>query len=183
MKVFFSASMLSLIIVLLTIHGGLSSCTKDHTIYDTVTVTKTDTITVKDTVKITDTTVTTEILTAHSWKIQYLRGVYGGDTVLYLRGGINNTQNLDADYVTFNAGGTGFNNDAINGSHQITDWQFTNAEHTQITFKYYVTTSSVYHVITWDNLRFKNNTLMYDEYYHDNYTDVNVHDQTVRIPK
>jgi hypothetical protein len=183
MKVFFSTSILGFVIVLLTIHGGLSSCTKEKTIYDTITVTRTDTVTVKDTVVISDTTVSTELLTAHSWKIQYFRGVYGGDSVVYLRGGINNTQNYDADYVTFNADGTGFNNDAVGGAHQITEWQFTNAEHTQITFKYHLTPSSVYHFITWDNLRFKNNTLMYDEYYYDNFTDVNVHDQTVRIPR
>ncbi|MBS1607582.1 MAG: hypothetical protein JSS70_02135 [Bacteroidetes bacterium] len=169
MKLLFSTSIVGIIVVLLAVQSGLSSCTKDHIIYDTVII--------------TDTTVTTEILTAHSWKIQYYRGVYGGDTIVYLRGGVNNTQNLDADYITFNSDGTGFNNDAVNGSHQITDWKFTNAEHTQITFKYYVTASSIYHFVTWDNLRFKNNSLMFDEYYHDNYVNVNVHDQTVRIPK
>jgi len=181
MKLFLTTSLAGLIIILLTIQGGLSSCTKDKTIYDTVIVNRTDTVTVKDTVIITDTTVTTEILTAHPWRIQYYRGVYGGDTVVYLRGGSNNTQSYDDDYVTFYADGTGFNNDAVGGSHQITEWKFTNAEHTQITFKYFAG-PVIYHFITWDNLRFKNNSLMYDEYYHDNYADVNVHDQTVRIP-
>lgn len=185
MKTLLSGSAILLLIFFASVEGGLSSCTKDKTIYDTVTVIKHDTTTLihNDTTIIKDTVVTSEILTAHPWKIQYLRGVYGGDTVVYLRGGSNNTQNFDADYLTFQADGTGFNNDAVGGSHQITSWKFTNAEHTQITFNYYATASSIYHFITWDNLRFKNNSLMYDEYYHDNITGANVHDQGIRIPQ
>ena len=69
MKVFLSISAFFFFIVLATFQGGLTSCTKDRTIYDTVTVVEKDTVTVKDTVVIKDTLVTEAILTANPWKI------------------------------------------------------------------------------------------------------------------
>ena len=79
--------------------------------------------------------------------------------------------------------GTGFSQDANGYSHLIKEWQFANDEHTKLTFKYYITNSSIYHFVTWDNIRYKNKSLFYDEYYHDNYININVHDQAIRIPK
>ncbi len=170
---------------------GVSSCTKDHNIYDTVTVIKKDTVTVirkdtvtvKDTVTIKDTMLTAEILTANQWIIQKFIGVYGGDSIFYLRGGINNTNNYDDEYLSFNSDGTGYSQDPAGYGHLIGEWHFTNDEHTQLTFKYYVTNSPIYHLITWDNIRYKNKGLMYDEYYHDNYVDKNAHEQVIRVPK
>jgi hypothetical protein len=179
MRIILSTSLILLIIILLTVQGGLTSCTKDHTIIDTVTVIKKDTITIKDTL------LTAEILSANKWKYQVYRGVAGGDSVVYYRGGTSNTDNRDNDYIEFynDGSGTGFSMDPAGYSHLIKEWQFTNAEHTQMTFKYYVTNSPIYHFITYDNIRYKNKSLMFDEYYHDNYININVHDQTVRIPK
>ena len=180
-KFFLSASAIILLITLSAVQGGLTSCTKDHTIYDTVTVIKKDTVTVI----IKDTALTAAILCANQWKIQVLRGVWGGDSVVYYRGGTSNTANYDNDYIVFyNDGtGTGFSQDADGYTHLIKEWQFANNEHTQLTFKYYITNSSIYHFITWDNIRYKNKSIMFDEYYHDNYVNINVHDQSVRIPK
>ena len=187
MRIILSTSLVFLMIILLTVQGGLTSCTKDHTIIDTVTVIKKDTVTViqKDTVIIKDTMLTAEILSANQWKYQVFRGVYGGDSIVYYRGSASNTANYDNDYIEFYNDGShnGFTQDAEGYSHQITDWQFTNSEHTQMTFRYYVTNSPIYHFVTWDNIRYKNKSLMFDEYYHDNYANINLHDQTIRIPK
>jgi len=187
MRIFLTTSAIILLISLLTMQGGLTSCTKDHTIYDTVTVIKNDTVTViqKDTVTIKDTMLTAEILSANQWKYQVYVGVFGGDSIFYYRGGTSNTFNYDNDYIEFYNDGsqTGFSQDANGYSHLIKEWQFTNPEHTQMTFKWYITSSSIYHSVTWDNIRYKNKSIMFDEYYHDNYVNVNVHNQTVRIPK
>jgi hypothetical protein len=179
MKTALGASAILLIMILLATAGGLSSCTKDHTIIDTITVIEKDTVTIKDTM------LTAQILCANQWKYQIYRGVFGGDSVVYYRGGTSNTFNYDNDYIEFHNDGsrTGFSQDANGYSHQITEWQFTNTDHTQLTFKWYVTNSSIYHFVTWDNIRYKNKSLMYDEYYHDNYVNANVHNQTVRIVK
>lgn len=187
MKAILSASIIFLVIFLSAVQGGLTSCTKDHTIYDTVTVIKNDTVTViqKDTITIKDTMLTAEILAANQWKYQQYIGVFGGDSIFYNRGGTANTFNYDSDYIEFYNDGsqTGFSQDAAGYSHLIKEWQFTNSEHTQMTFKWYITSSSIYHSVTWDNIRYKNKSIMFDEYYHDNYVDVNVHNQSVRIPR
>jgi len=187
MRIILGASSFLLVIILSTVQGGLTSCTKDHTIYDTVTVIQKDTVTVieKDTITIKDTMLTAEILCANQWKYQVYRGVFGGDSIVYYRGSASNTFNYDNDYIEFYNDGsqTGFSQDANGYSHLIKDWQFTNSEHTQMTFQWYITNSSIYHFVTWDNIRYKNKSLMFDEYYHDNYVDVNVHNQTVRVPK
>jgi len=183
MKFFLGTSALVFMVILLSVQGGLTSCTKDRTIYDTVTVTKTDTLIVKDTVTITDTTLTAEILTANHWKYDSLRGVYGGEVKFYVRGGPDNTENFDSDDIVFYANGTGFSIDAVGGTHEITEWQFVNDAHTRMTFKYFVTSSPIYHLITWDNIRYKNKNIMYDEYYHDNYVNKEYHGQAVRSPK
>jgi len=187
MKTLLSLSAIGVLWILLAAQGGLTSCTKDHTIYDTFTVVKNDTVTViqKDTVTIKDTMLTAEILCANQWKYQVYRGVFGGDSLVYYRGGTSNNFNFDDDYMEFYNDGshTGFSSDANGGSHVITNWQFTNSEHTQMTFNWFITNSSVYHFVTWDNIRYKNKSIMFDEYYHDNWVDVNVHDQSVRIPR
>lgn len=187
MRIILGTSAILLMIILSIVQGGLTSCTKDHTIYDTVTVIQKDTVTVieKDTVTIKDTMLTAEILCANQWKYQVYRGVFGGDSLVYYRGGTSNNFNYDADYMEFYNDGsqTGFSMDALGSPHLIKGWQFTNSEHTQMTFQWYVTNSPIYHFVTWDNIRYKNKSLMYDEYYHDNYVDKNVHDQSVRIPR
>ena len=62
-------------------------------------------------------------------------------------------------------------------------WKFVNTENTKLTFKYYVTNSSIYHDMTWENIRYKNKTILADEYWHDNYVNKNYHGQAIRIPK
>lgn len=185
MRILFSISTLLLLIFFGTVQGGLTSCTKDNTIYDTVTVIRKDTITViqKDTVIIKDTAMSAAILTAHSWKPRELRAVYGGDSIYYWRGGVTNSFNYDGEYHTFNADGTGFSLDANGYSHIIQDWYFTDTTCTQLKFKYFITNSPIFVNMTWENIRFKNNAIWTDEYWYDNYSIKNYHGQAIRIAK
>lgn len=183
MRILQAAIAAILIVCLFITQVTLTSCKKDRVLYDTVTVIKKDTLTVTDTVVIKDTTLTAEILTANQWEYQVFRGVFGGDSIVYYRGGTNNTANYDGDYIEFYTDGTGFSQDANGYSHLIKNWQFINPEHTKMTFEYYVTNSPIFHFVTWDNIRYKNTSLMFDEYYYDNYALKSLHDQTVRIPK
>ncbi len=184
MKFLLSGSGLLLFILFSVTQGGLTSCTKDGTIYDTVTVIKKDTVIIKDTVYIKDTAMSAEILTANQWKPMEKRANYGDFALYYLRGntGVSN-QNYDNEYFVFYPNGTGFSNDANNYSHEIKEWKFLNAEKTKLGFKYYITNSSVYHDMIWENIRYKNKNIMHDEYFHDNYVNKNYHGQAVYSPK
>ena len=184
MKYFLGSSALFIVIALSVMQGGMTSCTKDHTIFDTVTVVK------KDTVYIQDTVLTAAILTAHPWKTQELRALYGVDVLYYMRGGSSNTFNFDTEYFTFNPGGTGVSIDANGFTHEIKEWQLSNTtnpintNNTKLTFKYrYSTSSSIFHDMTWENIRYKNKSLMTDEYWHDNFNGKDYHGQAIRIPK
>src|SRR6185437_5753872 len=73
----------------------LTSCTKDKTIFDTVTVIKKDTLVIKDTLLIKDSSFSKALLTAYPWKTTELRAVWGGDSIYYYRGGANNTAGFD----------------------------------------------------------------------------------------
>jgi len=181
MRFFLTSSFIVILFISSFLESGLTSCTKDNTIYDTVTVVQKDTVTVKDTVIIKDTLLTTAILTANAWKYQEYRGVGGGDTIVYYRGGTLNTYNYDADNIVFYVDGTGNLHDADGYDHAVKDWKFTNDEHTKLTFTFYDLTVPTF--VTWENIRYKNGAIRYDEYYHDNYNGLNVHDQAVRIPQ
>jgi len=174
MKLLLTSSTLVLLIAATFFGGGLSSCTKDHTIYDTVTVT--------DTLVIKDTTLSAEILTSHSWKLLEARGVLEGQILYYYRGGSNNTQSYDNENLQFNADKTGLLLDNAGFTHQIVSWDFANNEHTKLTFSMY-DAPGVISLYTWDNIKFKNNSLYYDLYYTSNYTGNDYHGQDIRIPK
>ncbi len=158
------------------IQGGLTSCTKDNTIYDTVTIIEKDTIIIKDTA------VSEDILTAHPWKLEELRGVNEGSIVYYLRGGSSNTDDFTNEYYVFNSNHSGFEMDNGGVSHNTENWQFSNPEKTKLTFTYYVSQTNTI-VVTWDNLRYKNSKLYYDEYYSNPYIGKDFHGQGIRIAK
>jgi hypothetical protein len=128
---------------------------------------------------IKDTAITLQLLTGNSWKIQELRGVLGNTNVYYLRGGSSNTQNMDNDYITFKADKTGTYVDAASGTHAIT-WDFSNSANTQITFVIQ-NPSSASETVVYDNLRYKNGALLFDQYW--TYNSVYSHAQVIRIPK
>lgn len=157
----------------------MSSCEKDVTTYDTVTVTKTDTLTQNDTLVIMDTTVTLELLTANSWKMQELRGVIGNDITFYERGGTSNTENYDNEYIRFNADGTGILYDAAGTTHNIT-WAFADGTTTKLTFVVSNPPPIASQNVVYENLRYKNNTLLFDQYW--SYNGINSHAQAVRVP-
>lgn len=180
MKKIFSFSAIILFCLFISLQPTLSSCTKDKTIYDTVTVIKRDTIVqIKvDTLKITDTTVTAQILTAHPWKLQEIRGVKNNSAYYYLRGGNSNTDNFDNEYIIFNANKTGSYFDNNGGQSSLT-WDFIGQDNSKII--YTVNFPSVVTTINWENLRFKNGAIKYDEYYSQN--GFNSHSQASRIAK
>ena len=168
----------------LSISTCLTSCSKDKTIFDTVTVTKNDTVTLKDTVIIKDSAFTSELLTAYPWKVNELRAVYGGDSIYYLRGGSNNTTGFgdrSIETYTFNTDGTGSLLDGNSYTHSIINWQFANSEKTKLTFLLNTNTSAGFFLVTWENIRYKDGTIQTDEYYYDTYALKYYHGQAVRF--
>ena len=185
MRSLLSLSGILLILWLFSITAALPSCTKDNTIFDTVTVIKKDTLVVKDTLVIKDSSFSEALLTAYPWKTTELRAVYGGDSIYYYKGGSNNTGgfgDFSIETYTFNGDGTGSLLDALNGTHFITNWKFATADNTKLTF--FVTTtsspSSQSYLITWENIRYKNGTIYTDEYWYDNKALKYYHGQAIR---
>ena len=158
---------------LLLFQSSITSCTKDQTIYDTVTVTKTDTLIIKDTA------VSLELLTANSWILQDYRGVSANTIVFYQRGGTSNTENFDNEYIRFIADGTGTYFDQSGAMHQIT-WEFLNDEKTRLSFVVSNPAPLESQMVIYDNLRYKNKSLLFDQYWSYNY--INLHAQAIRIP-
>src|SRR6185295_18252740 len=136
MRILFTSSAILFLMFVTFFEGGLTSCTKDHTIYDTVTVEKTDTVTVRDTVTITDTTVTEAILTANPWKLLEIRGVNEGEVLYYLRGGSSNTDSYDNEYYVFNSDHTGYEITNAGVTANIPQWALSNADNPTLTFTY-----------------------------------------------
>lgn len=183
MRILLSLSAFLTFIILTTVQGGLTSCTKDNTIYDTVTVVEKDTLTIiqKDTIIIKDTAVSESILTANHWKILELRGVNEGSVLYYLRGGSSNTDNYDNEYFVFNADHTGYEVNNSGVTFNVPNWQL-DTEKAKLTITYTLSpTTSM--IITWDNLRFKNNRVYYDEYYSNIVVGNDFHGQGIRIAK
>ncbi len=169
----------------LSVSTFLTSCTKEKTIFDTVTVIQKDTVIVKDTLVIQDSSFSAELLTAYPWKTTELRAVYGGDSIYYYRGGSNNTAGFgdrSIETYTFNPDGTGSLLDANGSPHGIKDWQFVNSEKTKLTFQLNTTSSpsSITYLITWENIRYKDGSIFTDEYYYDNYAFKYEHGQAIR---
>ena len=156
---------------------GTTSCTKENIKRDTITVK--DTIILKDTLIIKDTAFSAELLTAHPWRLQEVLGVVANDNLFYVRGGSNNTESFDNEFITFNTNKTGvhtFNN----GMQASFTWQFVNAEHTKLTWTVYNTPATF--TYTWDNIRYKNKSIYFDQYYTDGNTGKRSHSQNIRIP-
>jgi hypothetical protein len=185
MKFILSLSGIILILSSLSTTTLLTSCTKDQTIFDTVTVTKTDTLSVikTDTLLIKDSSFSKALLIAYPWKTTELRAVWGGDSIYYYRGGTNNTTGFgdrSIETYTFNADGTGSLLDGNNSLHPITNWQFANSDSTKLTFLVSDPPSSKTFLITWENIRYKGGSIFTDEYYHDNYVYKYYHGQAIR---
>jgi hypothetical protein len=164
--------LISPLVLVLFLHTGVTSCTKEKIVTDTIV--KTDTIIKKDTA------LTAQILTSHPWKILEERGVQGSAIIYYLRGGTNNTQSFDNEYITFNSNNTGVLTINSGGQYNFT-WAFANSDNTKLTWTV-VNTPSTY-TITWENIRYKNGNLNHDQYFTDGNTGVNSHSQQIRMPK
>ena|ERR1022692_3208221 len=175
MKKLFCLPALTIISFLFTFQIGITSCAKTNTVTKIVT----DTVTViqKDTLQEKDTALTTAILTANSWKLLETRGSVGGNYLYYYRGGSNNTESLDNEYITFNSNNTGTYTDNLGNQTSIT-WNFTDATNTQIVWIWNLPTPIT---LTWENIFYDNGALHYDEYYTQN--GVNILGAEIRIPK
>lgn len=168
-----------LIMSFLSMSTSLTSCTKDKTIFDTVTVTKTDTLVIKDS------SFSKALLVAYPWKTTEVRAVYGGDSIYYYKGGTNNTTGFgdrSIETYTFNPDGTGSLLDAENATHNITNWQFANSDNTKLTFFVNTTSSpsSISYLMTWENIRYKDGSVFTDEYWYDNKALKYYHGQAIR---
>ncbi|MGZ3924477.1 MAG: hypothetical protein ACXVBJ_11960, partial [Flavisolibacter sp.] len=146
--------------------------TKEKTLYDTVTVTRTDTIRIKDT------SITVQLLTANPWKLKEIRGVSSNTAFYYSRGGSYTGQNYDNEYITFTTNKTGTYIDP-NGYPSALTWDFAGTDSSKIT--YIVAFPTITTTVHWENLRYKNGSLYYDEYYTQN--NINEHAHGQRIPK
>lgn len=173
MKKIFSFSGL-FAIVLLMMQAGTTSCTKENTVYDTITVVQ------KDTVIIKDTAISLQLLTAHSWKVEEIRGVESNTILYYKRGAAGNTENFDIEYITFKADKTGTYYDGVGTTHAMT-WDFSNTELTKITFIVQNTAPIPDQTVVYENLRYKNGALLFDQYW--SYNNKNSHAQVIRIKK
>jgi hypothetical protein len=167
-------TLLSLILLFL-FQSGVSSCSKDpDNDTDTVTIIKHDTLIKQDTM------LTAAILASHPWKVLEERGVAGGSIVYYYRGGSGNTQSFDNERVTFNANGTGTHTHN-NGTVINMTWTFSNPQNTKLVWTV-LNTPATYN-ITWDNIRYKNGNMYFDQYYTDGNTGINSHSNQIRIPQ
>ncbi len=153
---------------------SLTSCEKETTIYDTVTVIKKDTIIIKDTA------LTVDILTANAWKMQEMRGVLGNSNRYYLRGGNNNTESLDNEHISFGSNGTATYVENSGIQRSVT-WSFSNEARTKLTILFSNTPATF--TVTWDNIRYKNKSLDYDNYYRDGNLNMFEHSRQIRIPR
>jgi hypothetical protein len=144
---------------------SITSCTKTNTVI------KTDTLQEKDT------TLTTAILTANSWKIQETIGMVGGNYLYYLRGGSNNTESLDNEYITFNTNNTGTYTDN-NGNQTSFTWNFTDATNRKIIWIWNLPTTIT---VTWESISYDDGAIHYAETYILN--GLNVLGSETRIPK
>ena len=177
MRFILNLSGIILIMSFLSMSTSLTSCTKDKTIFDTVTVTKTDTLVIKDS------SFSKALLTGYPWKETELIAVWGGDSIYYYRGGTNNTTGFgdrSIETYTFNSDGTGSLLDVFNNLHNITNWQFVNSDNTKLTFLVNDPPSSKTFMMTWDNIRYKSGNIFTDDYYFDNYANKYYHGQAIR---
>lgn len=179
MRFIISLSGFIFIIWSLSMSTGLSSCTKEKIVFDTVTVIK------KDTVLVKDSSFSKALLTAYPWKTTELRAVFGGDSIYFSRGGTNNTVGFgdrSIEVYTFNPDGTGSLFDGLDGTHLIKDWQFVNSDNTKLTFLITTTSSpsSKSYLMTWENIRYKNGSIYTDDYWFDNKVDKYYHGQAIR---
>jgi hypothetical protein len=180
LKRIFGFSSLFFFVFLSIVQTGTVSCTKEVTKYDTVKIFHTDTLSIIDTLIIKDTAISLDLLTANSWKVQECKGVLDNFVLFYVRGGVNNTVNYDKDVIRFKADKTGTFTDGNGGQHTIT-WDFLNTEMTQLSFVVSNPAPLASQVVIWENLRFKNEAILCDQYW--TYDRENTHSQLVRIPQ
>jgi hypothetical protein len=147
------------IVLLAALQVSVSSCTKDNT--DTLIVR--DTIRITDTLQLKDTAMTTEILTSTVWKTQESRWIRNTEPGYYLRGGANNTSNLDIQTLTFRADGTGAHYDA-NGFTVQLNWQWLNEEKTSLRYIDHYPAPTGDHTVTWEHVIYKNGAIKFGEY-------------------
>ncbi|WP_132053765.1 hypothetical protein [Pseudocnuella soli] len=179
MKKLIGISYVAVVAFLLLLQTSVTSCTKEKTIIDTVVVTKRDTLVVtkKDTIVMKDTAISIMFLSNKVWILDEVRGVSANTILYYKRGAAGNTQNFDSELIYFNENKTGAYIDANGQSHTMT-WDFLNSENTKLTFTISNPPPYPFQTTIYENLRFKNGQLLFDQYW--SYEGVNHHAQGVR---
>jgi len=162
----FLSPVMATLAFLLTFQVGVMSCTKTETIIDTVTLKERDTL------------LTAAILTANSWKPLEMRGLTNNTYVYYVRGGTNNTQSFDNEYMTFNANGTGTYHDNAGGNTSFT-WNFTDASNKKLVWIWNNPTGTI--TVNWENINYDDGAIRYTEYA--NQFGFNTLVSEIRIPK
>jgi hypothetical protein len=171
LKRFLVASPFVALAFLLSFQGSITSCTKTRTIVDTITVTRVDTLHEKDTL------LTAAILTANPWKPLEMRGLVNDTYVYYVRGGSNNTQSFDNEYMTFNSDSTGIYSDNA-GTQTTFTWNFTDASNKKLVWVWNLPSPVT---VTWENINYDDGAIRYTEYANQNGFNTLVSE--VRIPK
>ena len=166
-------------VFLFSFQVGVTSCTKTKTIIDTVVKTKIDTViqTKTDTLQEKDTSLTAAILTANSWKLQEIRALSGSNYIFYVRGGSNNTQSFDNEFITFHSNNTGTYQDNT-GTQSSFTWNFTDASNKKLVWLWNLPSPVT---ITWENISYDDGALRYTEYF--TQFGVSVLSSAIRIPK
>ncbi len=151
--------------------SGLSSCKKEEIVQNNINVT--DTLYLEK-------PITTAMLCLENLMYEEIRGVRGGAVLYYLRGGSSNTENLDNEYIKFNADNTGEYHENGGIVRNIT-WAFANTNNTKLNI--FFTNTPANFTVTWDNIRYKDNKWYFDEYYKDGNTGAYSHSQNIRLKK
>ncbi len=150
---------------------GLTSCKKENVIQNNVT-NVTDTI-------YAETPITAALICADSLQIEEVRGVRGGSIFYYLRGGSSNTQSYDNEFIKFNTDNTGLYHQD-DGTERIITWNFVNSDNTKLVLN--LTNTPASFSVTYENIRYKNGKLYFDEYYTDGNTGLNSQAQFIKRP-
>lgn len=136
----------------------------------------------RDTVNVcSDTALNATILTSKRWMFNETRGIVGSNWLYYKRGATSgNTQSFDNEYLTFNSNGTGVLTEHLGNTHNF-NWAFTAADNSKMSITMLNTPATF--TLIWEQVRYKNGSFYYNEYYVDGNLGVKVHTSVQRMPK
>ena len=149
----------SIVILLFISQITFTSCKEENVVCekDTVTVLQKDTVTVLQ----KDTALTMDILTANPWKLQEYKGISNGMNLYYYRGGTNNTESFDNEYIVFKSDKTGTYYTNSSDTPMPLTWEFASTSNTKIVYTVVIRGNP--RVVTWDDIVYKNKSLKFTQ--------------------